>query len=145
MGAVDPTYPLYPIATLLASVMLLMVLTTSIVRQNWNLGVAFLCFWLFLENLADGTNAILWSDSADVKLYVYCDIGMLPHPLTLSLHESLIPQQCHICKWRRPSSNRWRPLSSCGGSIRLLVSTPLTYLVLHRYVQHRVCLQDFDG
>ena len=74
-AAVDPTYPLYPIACMLAAAMLLLVLLTSLVRQSWNLGVAFLCFWLFFENLTDGINAIIWSDNADVKLDVYCDIG----------------------------------------------------------------------
>lgn len=76
MGAVDPTYPLYPITCILASAMLLLVLTTSFVRQSWNLGVAFLCFWLFFELVTGAVNAIVWSDNADMKLYVYCDIGM---------------------------------------------------------------------
>ena len=77
MGAADPTYPLYPIASLLAAAMLALVLLTSFIRRSWNLGVAFLCFWLFWENLAFGVDAIIWSDNADVKLYVYCDIGKL--------------------------------------------------------------------
>ena len=75
LAAVDPTYPLYPIASIVAAAMLLLVLFTSFIRQSWNLGVAFLCFWLFFENLTDGINAIIWSDNADVKLYIYCDIG----------------------------------------------------------------------
>ena len=75
MAAVDPTYPLYPIACLLASGMLPLVLLTSFIRQSWNLGVAFLCFWLFFENLTAGIGAIIWSSNANVKLYVYCDIG----------------------------------------------------------------------
>ena len=75
MGAVDPTYPLYPIACLLAAAMLLSVLLTSLVRQSWNLGVAFLCFWLFWDNLFGAVNAIIWSDNGDIRLYVYCDIG----------------------------------------------------------------------
>ncbi|VDB95529.1 unnamed protein product [Peniophora sp. CBMAI 1063] len=54
--------------------MLLLVLLTSFVRQTWNLGVAFLCFWLFWENLVQGVDAVIWSDNADLKLYVYCDI-----------------------------------------------------------------------
>ncbi|KZV65159.1 STE3-domain-containing protein [Peniophora sp. CONT] len=74
MGAADPTYPLYPIACILASIMLLLVLMTSFVRQSWNLGVAFLCFWLFLELSTAAVNAIIWSDNADIKWYVYCDI-----------------------------------------------------------------------
>lgn len=75
VSAVDPTYPLYPIASILAAAMLLLVLFTSFIRQSWNLGVTFLCFWLFFENLTQGIDAILWADNADVKLYVYCDIG----------------------------------------------------------------------
>ena len=92
MGAVDPTYPLYPIACILATICVFLVLLTSFVRQNWNLGVAFLCFWLLLENLAGAINTIAWSDNGDIKLYVYCDIGMLSHPRTVSLSESLITQ-----------------------------------------------------
>ena len=75
MAAVDPTFPLYPIACFLASFMLLLVLLTSFIRQSWNFGVAILCFWLFLENFTYGINAIVWSDNADVRLYVYFDIG----------------------------------------------------------------------
>ena len=75
MRAADPTYPLYPLASLSSALLLLLVLLTGFVRQSWNLGVAFLCFWLFWEILAEGINAIIWSDNADIKLYVYCDIG----------------------------------------------------------------------
>ncbi|KZV65156.1 STE3-domain-containing protein [Peniophora sp. CONT] len=74
MAAADPTYPLYPIALVLSSAMLLLVLTTNFVRQSWNFGVASLCFWLFFENITSAVNAIIWSDNADLKLYVYCDI-----------------------------------------------------------------------
>lgn len=75
MGAADPTYPLYPIASIIAAILLLVVFLSSFVRQSWNLGVAFLCFWLFFEDLTGGINAIIWSDNADIKLNVYCDIG----------------------------------------------------------------------
>ncbi|KZV62111.1 fungal pheromone STE3G-protein-coupled receptor [Peniophora sp. CONT] len=75
MGAsADPTYPLLPVACFISSAMLLLLLLTSFARQRWNLGLAFLCFWLFLENLTTAVNLIIWSDNADVKLYVYCDI-----------------------------------------------------------------------
>lgn len=76
MSAADPTYPLYPTACILAAVMLLLVLTTSFARQNWNLGVAFLCFWLLLQDTTSAAEAIIWSDNADLKLFIYCDIGM---------------------------------------------------------------------
>ena len=75
MHAFDPTYPLYPIACFVAAIMLFLVLLTSFVRQSWNLGVNFLCFWLFLEILTAGVNAVIWADNTDAKFYVYCDIG----------------------------------------------------------------------
>ena len=75
MHAVDPTYPLYPIACFISVIMLFLVLLTSFVRQSWNFGVALLCFWLCIENLLGAVNAIIWSDNSDIKLYVYCDIG----------------------------------------------------------------------
>ena len=56
--------------------MLFFVLLTGFIRQSWNLGVAFLCFWVFFESLTNGVNAIIWSDNADVKFYVYCYIGL---------------------------------------------------------------------
>ena len=76
MTAFDPTYPLYPTVSIVSATLLLLVLLTSFIRQSWNLGIAFLCFWLFWENLANGVNAVIWADNADIKLYVYCDIGI---------------------------------------------------------------------
>ena len=74
-AAVGPAYPLYPIACFLSVVTLSLVLLNNFIRQNWNFGVASLCFWLFFENLTFGINAIVWSNNADIRLYVYCDIG----------------------------------------------------------------------
>ena len=75
MPAADPTYPLYPIFSIISAVMLLLVLLSSFIRHNWNLGVAFLCVWLLVDNIANAANAIIWFDNADIKLYVYCDIS----------------------------------------------------------------------
>ncbi|VDB91254.1 unnamed protein product [Peniophora sp. CBMAI 1063] len=74
MGAADPSYPLLPIALILAAVMLLLVLLLASIRQQWNFGVAILCFWLFLQNATAAANTIIWSDNVDIKLEVYCDI-----------------------------------------------------------------------
>jgi hypothetical protein len=76
--AVDPTYPLLPIFSIFSAVLMLIVLMNSFVRQSWNFGVSWLCFCLFWGNLTQGINAIIWSDNADLKLYVYCDIGIQP-------------------------------------------------------------------
>ncbi|KZV66663.1 hypothetical protein PENSPDRAFT_654704 [Peniophora sp. CONT] len=76
MTAVDPTYPFYPIASFLSAVLLSLIVFSGLVLQRWNLnlGVAFLCFWLFFENLANAIMTIVWADNADIKLYVLCDI-----------------------------------------------------------------------
>ncbi|VDB95535.1 unnamed protein product [Peniophora sp. CBMAI 1063] len=74
MAATDPTYPLYPLVCLVGAILLLLVFISGFLRQSWNLGVTFLCFWLFFENLTYAANTIIWSDNADVKLYIYCDI-----------------------------------------------------------------------
>jgi hypothetical protein len=73
--AADPTYPLLPISCIIGSALLLLILTTNAIRQSWNLGLAFLCFWTFWDLLTEGVGAIIWSDNADVKLDVFCDIG----------------------------------------------------------------------
>ena len=67
--AADPTYPLYPIACTLAASLLLALLLARLEQRSWNLGVTFLCFWLFCENMLLGAEAIVWSDSADIKYY----------------------------------------------------------------------------
>ena len=76
MVAADPTYPLFPIACVLSVAMLLLVLMTGFVRQSWNLGVAFLCFWLFFGCIFGAVDTVAWSDNFDAKLYVWCDIGI---------------------------------------------------------------------
>ncbi|VDB93577.1 unnamed protein product [Peniophora sp. CBMAI 1063] len=74
MAAVDPSFPTLPIAFLLSAMLLLFVLLTSFMQRSWNLGKTFLCFWLFVDNITTAINMIIWSDNADIKLYVYCDI-----------------------------------------------------------------------
>ena len=116
MAAVAPTYPLYPIACFLSAIMLFLVFFTSFLRQSWNLGVAFLCFWLFLENLSYGANAIIWSDNMDLKYYAYCDVGeyiFRPGPgssqaySTSSLHVShTFTSHCRRCQaYGKPDHN----------------------------------------
>ncbi|KAI0036394.1 pheromone A receptor-domain-containing protein [Vararia minispora EC-137] len=80
--AADPIFPLYTVFSLLGSVLVLLVLTTNFVHQSWNIGVSFLCFWLFCELLTAGINTIIWRDNADLKFYVYCDIISHLHMVT---------------------------------------------------------------
>jgi hypothetical protein len=94
--AVDPTYPLYPVFCIVCAALMLLVLTTSFVRQSWNLGVTFLCFWLFWELLTEGIDAVIWSDNAEIKLYVYCDIGELPTSANVSHTDYIIYSVSHL-------------------------------------------------
>lgn len=75
MAATDPSYPLLPLAYFLSVMMLSLVMLTSFVRQTWNRGVVFLCFWVLAECLTGGVDCVIWSDNAALKFYVYCDIG----------------------------------------------------------------------
>ena len=75
MSAADPTYPLYPVVCGAAAILMVIILSTNTLRRNWNPGVTFLCFWLFLECVVNTVNAIIWSDNADIKLYAWCDLS----------------------------------------------------------------------
>lgn len=76
MAAKNRVYPALPIACAIGAGLDFLVLLTSLVRRNWNLGVAFLCFWNFLELLFDAFVFAIWWDNGDIKLLVFCDIGM---------------------------------------------------------------------
>lgn len=95
MDAFDPTYPLLPIACIIGAAMMVLVLMTSFVRQSWNLGVAFLCFWLLMDLTFGAAGLIIWSNNGDIRLHVFCDIGTgAPdlHDMVLTLaHPSLSP------------------------------------------------------
>ncbi|KAI0316297.1 pheromone A receptor-domain-containing protein [Amylostereum chailletii] len=71
----DPTYPLVPVVNLIAaSLMLLTILITSL-RQHWNTGVFMLCLWLSIWSLDQSVDTVVWSDNADNKAPVWCDIS----------------------------------------------------------------------
>ena len=108
MTAFDPTYPLYPVFSFFAAALQLIILFTSIVRQNRSLGVGFLCFWLFVANIINAVNAIIWSDNGELKLYVWCDIGRRS---TLASVDNLthLPYKCPASHLSFLSSKRRRP------------------------------------
>lgn len=84
--------------------MLLLLLFNSYLRRSWNLGVTFLCFWLFVENVTNGVNAIIWADNTEIKLDIYCDIGKctlsavcFESDCALITAASLAPGSDHLC------------------------------------------------
>ncbi|KZV72307.1 STE3-domain-containing protein [Peniophora sp. CONT] len=147
MTAVNPTYPLFPIASILAVVMLLLVLTSSLVRQSWNIGVTFLCFWLLLENLTLAINSIVWSDNAEVRLYVYCDIVIRVHEITYVIKPMatlLITRRLYLISslqsvdFPSRAKRRWNSVVewTLGLAIPLLVAGPIYYV--HQIVRFEV-------
>jgi hypothetical protein len=82
--AADVSYPLFPIASILCSILLLLSLATRAFLQHHSFGVTMLSLCLFFNNIVNGINTIVWADNADLKAPVYCDIG-----------ESLIPTVCN--------------------------------------------------
>ncbi|VDB86831.1 unnamed protein product [Peniophora sp. CBMAI 1063] len=140
MGAVDPTYPLFPAASILAAVMLWLVLLTSFVRQNWNLGLVLLCFWLSLQNLVVGVDAIIWSDNADIKYYVWCDIACFLQNMAIAtqpMTTCIIARRLYLIASLKsidlPSTKqkRWNQVIewTAGVIIPVLNAGPLGYLI----------------
>ncbi|KZV69435.1 hypothetical protein PENSPDRAFT_483853 [Peniophora sp. CONT] len=140
MTAADPTYPAYPIACSLATVMMMLVLFANFAQQSWNRGIAFLCIWSCLNNLISAVNAIAWSDNVDVKLYAWCDItsrmsiatgmGTYMAPLLITRRLSLIAGlQSVLPRSRR--ARRWdQAVEWTLGFVWPLVSAGPLYLVV---------------
>lgn len=74
----DPTYPLVPIANLLASVLVLLPFSRQALR-SWNIGVCFFAFWLVVQTFSIGVNCIIWRDNTDIVAPVWCDISTFIH------------------------------------------------------------------
>ncbi|KAI0027423.1 pheromone A receptor-domain-containing protein [Vararia minispora EC-137] len=139
--AADPTYPLFPIFATTSAAPLLLVLTTSFVRQSWNLGVLFLCSWLFWELLTLAINAIVWADDAGVRLYIYCDIGT-----TLGVH---IRDRLRET-WRSYTlADLYLDISSnmqnCGNAICLAARPLNLHASLLDYIQQSARFQVLEG
>ncbi|VDB95846.1 unnamed protein product [Peniophora sp. CBMAI 1063] len=118
--------------------MLLLVLLTSVIRQRWNLGVAFLCIWLLLQNVTAAASTIIWADNADVKFYAYCDIASRIQIITYIVQPMatlLITRRLYVIAslqsveipstWKRPDAViEW----TLGLFIPLLVAGPIYYV-----------------
>ena len=71
----DPTYPLAPVANLVACILALLSLLTGFTRRSRNVGVMSFAIWVMVMSLTTAINEFVWSDSSTVKLEVWCDIG----------------------------------------------------------------------
>ena len=70
----DPTYPLIPVANLLAACILVATLVSNSIRGAHNRGVIMLVGWTFVQDLIMAIHSIVWSDSSDNIAPVFCDI-----------------------------------------------------------------------
>lgn len=73
----DPTYPLVPIANLIACALAVIPLH-HMVHRSWNTGVYIFALWLFFSNLTFAVGTIVWSNDDNDKAPIWCDIGKLP-------------------------------------------------------------------
>ncbi|KZV61422.1 hypothetical protein PENSPDRAFT_298295 [Peniophora sp. CONT] len=142
MTALDPTYPLYPIVDVLAAVMLLLVLTTSVVRHSWNLGVVFLSFWLSIELASTAASNIIWSDNRHRKerFHTFCDIFtrlQLVCYVVKPMSTLILSRRLYMIASLRPmepvgtAARRWNLAVewTLGLIVPLVVAGPLYYVV----------------
>lgn len=73
----DPTYPLVPIANVIAFFLCLAPLLTGLMRRSWNVGVIMYALWVAVESLTTAVNTIVWSDNVKNVAPVWCDISKL--------------------------------------------------------------------
>ncbi|VDB87268.1 unnamed protein product [Peniophora sp. CBMAI 1063] len=71
----DPTYPLIPIANIVASVLLIATLVSNSHRGAYNHGVIMLEGWVLVQVLIMAIQSIVWRDSWEIKIPVFCDIS----------------------------------------------------------------------
>ena len=71
----DPTYPLVPVANLVACILVLLSLLTGFTWRSWNVGVMSFAIWVMIMSLITSVNEFVWSDDSTIKLDVWCDIG----------------------------------------------------------------------
>ena len=70
----DPTYPLVPIASLLAAVLVILTFITNGVRGAYNRGVVMLEGWVLVGLLITVVQSIVWRDTYEIIAPVFCDI-----------------------------------------------------------------------
>ena len=69
---VEPLYPLFPIASFLGFVVVLIPLPWHL--QAWNSGTCFYVFWTSLACLNQFINSVMWASDAINKAPVWCEI-----------------------------------------------------------------------
>ena len=71
--AMDPTFPLVPIANFLACILVLSSLSGRMFK-SWNIGACSFGVWVAAESFVRAVNAIIWYNVDNIAPYL-CDIG----------------------------------------------------------------------
>ncbi|KZV68626.1 hypothetical protein PENSPDRAFT_609782 [Peniophora sp. CONT] len=70
----DPTYPLVPVSSSLAACLIILTLASTGVHGKYNRGVVMLGVWVLLGDLITAVQAVIWSNTSDIVVPVFCDI-----------------------------------------------------------------------
>ncbi|KAI0317106.1 GPCR fungal pheromone mating factor [Amylostereum chailletii] len=135
----DPTYPLVPVVSFIAASLVLLTVLTS-VRRRWNVGVLMLNMWLFLLNLIQGFETIIWSDNARNRSPVWCDISShfeLASSVGIPACSLVITRRlCTIASMRLIDAPNRREVSYIFQTMSVLITLPITQ-------RHAQCFMDF--
>ena len=118
---VDPTYPLFPILTILGFVLVLIPLPWHL--HAWNSGTCFYMMWAALACLNQFVNSVVWADNALNPAPVWCDICTL---FFIQLRDAtkLMLFQRYELSWGRTLVFRLHPSVSTDGCIISRTSRP---------------------
>ena len=75
MSAMDPTYPLIPIANFSAFVLSFTTFLVTISARQYNIGVIVFAIWLSILSIVMAIDTIIWSDNSRNSFPVWCKIG----------------------------------------------------------------------
>ena len=70
----DPTYPLIPVANVIASTLVLVPLI--LLFRTWQISISVYAMWICVKGLTTAVRAVVWNDNTRIVVPLFCDIGM---------------------------------------------------------------------
>ncbi|KAF9645210.1 pheromone receptor [Thelephora ganbajun] len=145
---VDFLYPLFPIASFLGFVLVLIPLPWHL--QAWNSGTCFYVFWTSLACLNQFINSVMWANDAINRAPVWCDIStriMLGAAVGIPASSLCIMRRLHsIAKIQAVSPTRAEKRREIIIDSCICILCPMVYMVLAYIVQgHRFDIYEQIG
>ncbi|VDB99811.1 unnamed protein product [Peniophora sp. CBMAI 1063] len=146
----EPTYPLFPIFSLISAALLLLILINNAIRRSFNFGLFMICLGLFCLNFTYGVGSIAWADNVDVKVPVWCDIAshlQLFGVIIVPAGSLVVTRRLYLIASRRPISSleprqqRTELIIEC----LLLLLLPALYISIFYYTSQVSRFQIFEG